>query len=86
MRWRRCEAGPERVGRTVAHLLGWDINQQKNREMGGPFALHGCRLMGGHNNQPKVSIDSGRGIEEERQPGRNVGRGGVISLLEAANQ
>ncbi len=50
----------------VASLLGWDINQQKNREMGGPFALDGRRLMEGHNNQPKVDIDDGRGIEEER--------------------
>ena len=53
--------------------------------MGGPLALDGRRLMGGHNTQPKVSIDSGRGIEEERQPGRNVW-GGVVSLLGAANQ
>jgi hypothetical protein len=41
--------------------------------------------MGGHNNQPKVGIDGGRGIEEERGPGRNVW-GGVVSLLGAANQ
>ncbi len=53
--------------------------------MGGLFALDGCRLMAGHNNQPKVGIDGGRGIEEERQPGRNVW-GGVVSLLGAANQ
>ena len=56
----------ERVGRTVACHLGWDINQQKNREMGGPFALDDRRLMEGHNNQPKVGINDGRGIEEER--------------------
>ncbi len=37
-----------------------------NREMGGPFALYGRRLMEGHNNQPKVGINDGRGIEEER--------------------
>jgi hypothetical protein len=53
--------------------------------MEGPFALDGRRLMGGHNNQPKVSIDSGRGIEEERRPGRNVWEG-VVSLLGVANQ
>ena len=53
--------------------------------MGGPWASDGCRLMGGHNNQPKVSINGGRGIEEERRPGRNVW-GGVVSLLGAANQ
>jgi hypothetical protein len=85
VRWRRGKAGSERVGRTVAHHLGWDINQQKNLEMGGPFALDGHRLMEGHNNQPKAGINDGRGIEEERQPGRNVW-GGVVSLLGAANQ
>jgi hypothetical protein len=65
--------------------LGWDINRQKNREMRGPLALDGHRLMGGHNNQPQVGINSGRDIEEERQPGRNVW-GGVVSSLGAANQ
>jgi hypothetical protein len=40
--------------------------------------------MEGHNNQPKVSINDGRGIEEERRPGRNVW-GGVVSSLGAAN-
>jgi hypothetical protein len=35
--------------------------------------------MGGHNNQQKVGINSGMGIEEERQPGQNVW-GGVLSL------
>jgi hypothetical protein len=58
---------------------------KKNSKMGGHLALDGCRLMGGHNNQPKVSINGGRGIEEERQPGRNVWRG-VVSLLGAANR
>ncbi len=53
--------------------------------MGGPLALDGRHLMGGHNNQPKVGIDGGRGIEEERGPGWNVW-GSVVSLLEAANQ
>ncbi len=43
--------------------------------MGGPFALDGRRLMEGHNNQPKVDIDDGRGIDEERRPGRNMGGG-----------
>ena len=46
--------------------------------MGGPLALDGRRLMGGHNNQPKVGIDGGRGIEEERRSGRNMW-GGVVS-------
>ncbi len=59
------------MGRTVARRLGWDINQQKNKEMGEPLA-DGRHLMGGHNNQPKKGIGGGRGIEEERQPGRNV--------------
>ncbi len=85
MHWRRGKAGLECVGRTVASHLGWDIYQQKNREMGGPFALDGRRLMGGHINQPKVCIDGGRGIEEERQPGQKMW-GGVVSLLGAMNQ
>ena len=72
------------VGRTVAHRLGWILIDKKYREMGGPLALDGRRLMGGHNNQSKVSIDGGRGIEEERQLGRNMW-GGVVSLLGAAN-
>ncbi len=54
--------------------FGVVINRQKNREMGEPLALDGRRLMGGHNNQSKVGIDGGRGIEEERRPGRNVCR------------
>ena len=56
---------------------------KKNSKMGGPLALDGCHLMGGHNNQPKVGIDGGRGIEEERRPGWNLW-GGVVSLLGAA--
>ncbi len=40
--------------------------------MGRPLALDGRRLMGGHNNQPKVGIDGGRVIGEELQPGRNM--------------
>ncbi len=63
---------------------GISINK-KNREMGGPLALDGRCLMGGHNNQPKVGIDGGRGIEEERRRGGNMW-GGVVSLLGAANQ
>jgi hypothetical protein len=69
--WRRGEAGLEGVGRLV--------------ELGGPFALDGCHLMGEHINQPKVGIDGWRGIEEERRPGWNVW-GSVVSLLGAANQ
>jgi hypothetical protein len=66
-------------------IWGGILIDEKNREMGGPFALDGRHLMEGHNNQPKVSIDNGRDIEEERQPGRKVW-GGVVSLLGAANQ
>jgi hypothetical protein len=65
--------------------LDWDFNRQKNSNMEGPLALDGRCLMEGHNNQPKVGIASGRGIEEERRPGRNVW-GGVVSLLGAVNQ
>jgi hypothetical protein len=71
-------------GRLPAFWGGILINK-KNREMGGPLALDGRRLMGGHNNQPKVGIDGGRGIEEERQLEQNVW-GGVVSLLGAANR
>jgi hypothetical protein len=65
-------------------IWGGILIDEKNREMGGPFALDGRRLMEGHINQPKVGINHGRGIEEERRPGRNVW-GGVVSLLGAAN-
>jgi hypothetical protein len=64
---------------------GGILIDEKNCEMGGPLTLDGRRLMGGHNNQPKVGINGGRGIEEERQPGQNVW-GGVVSLLGAANR
>jgi hypothetical protein len=70
--WRKGKAGSERVGRTAVHHLGGQINQQKNREMGRPLALDGRRLMGGHNNQPKVFLDGGGGIRKETQPGQNV--------------
>ncbi len=56
---------------------GGILINEKNSKMGGPLALDGCRWMGGHNNQPKVGIYGGRGIEEERRPGRNVW--GVLS-------
>ncbi len=66
-------------------IWGGILIDKINREMGGPFALDGRCLMEGHNNQPKVGSDGGRGIEEERRPGRNVW-GGVVSLLGAANR
>ncbi len=40
--------------------------------MGGPLALDGRRLMWGHNNQPKVVVDSEGGVREEMQPRRNM--------------
>ncbi len=40
--------------------------------MGGPLALDGRHLMWGHNNQPKVVLDSEGGVGEEMRPGRNV--------------
>jgi hypothetical protein len=50
MNWRRGEAREERGGRMSLYRSGCQIEQQKFREMGGPLALDGCRLMGGHNN------------------------------------
>ncbi len=87
---RGCIGEETRPGRNVwggrlPVIWGGILIDKKNREMGGPLALDGRHLMGGHNNQPKVGINGGRGIEEERQPGRNVW-GGVVSLLGAANQ
>jgi hypothetical protein len=58
---------------------GGILFDEKHSKMGGPLALDGRRLMGGHNNQPKVGIDGGRGIEEERRTGQNMW-GGVLSL------
>jgi hypothetical protein len=68
------EARPGRNvwGGRLPVIWGGIFIDEKNREMGGPFALDGRRLMGRHNNQPKVGINGGRGIEEERQPGQNV--------------
>ncbi len=85
-----CVGEEARPGRSVwggrlPVIWGGILFYKKNREMGGLFALDGRRLMEGHNNQRKVSIDDGRGIEEERRPGRNVW-GGVVSLLGAANR
>ena len=65
MRWRRGEAGSERVGRTAARRLGGRINQQQKIDRWAPLALDGRRLMGGHNNQPKVVIDGEGGVGEE---------------------
>ncbi len=81
------EARPGRNvwGGRLPIVWGGILIDKKNREMGGPLALDGRRLMGGHNDQPIVSIDGGRGIEEERRPVRNVW-GGVVTSLGVANQ
>jgi hypothetical protein len=73
------------LGGRLPIVWGGILIDEKNSNMGGPLALDGRRLMEGHNNQPKVGINGGRGIEEERRPGRNVW-GGVVSLLGAANR
>jgi hypothetical protein len=72
-------------GGWLPDFWGGILINDKNREMGGPFALDGHCLMEGHNNQPKVDINDGRGIEEERRLGRNVW-GGVVFLLGAVNR
>ncbi len=54
-------------------VWGGILIDEKNREMGGPLALDGRRLMGGHNNQPKVGINGGRGIEGEATGAERVG-------------
>jgi hypothetical protein len=87
---RGCVGEEARPGRNVwggqlPIVWGGILINKKNSKMGGPLALDGHRLMRGHNNQPKVGIDGGRGIEEERRPGWNVW-GGVVSSLGAANR
>ncbi len=87
---RGCIGEEVRPGRNVwggwlPVVWGGILIYKKNSKMGGPFALDGRRLMGGHNNQPKVGISGGRGIKEERRPGWNVW-GGVVSSLGATNQ
>jgi hypothetical protein len=66
-------------------IWGGIIIEEENSEMGGPLALDGRHLMGGHNNQPKVGVEGGKGTEEERRPGRNMW-GGVVTVLGAANR
>ncbi len=66
-----CIGEETRPGRTVwggrlPVIWGGILIDEKNKEMGGPFVLDGRRLMEGHNNQPKVGINYGRGIEGER--------------------
>ena len=74
---RGCVGEEARLGRNVLGgrlpvVWGVELIDQKNREMGGPLALDGRRLMGGHNNQPKVVVDGEGGVGEETRPGRNV--------------
>jgi hypothetical protein len=40
--------------------------------MDGVLALGGCHSVILHNNQPKDSVGSGKGIQEETRPGQNV--------------
>ncbi len=47
-------------------------NPSKNRERDGVSALGGRRSVTLHNNQPKDSVDGGKGIQEEMQLGQNV--------------
>ncbi len=66
-----CVGEEARPGRNVwggwlPVFWGGILIDKKNREMGGPFALDGRHLIKGHSNQPKVKINDGRGIEEER--------------------
>ncbi len=87
---RGCIGEEARLGQNVwggqlPIVWGGILIDKKNSKMEGSLALDGRRLMEGHNNQPKVGIDGGRGIEEERRPGRNMW-GGVVSSLGAANQ
>jgi hypothetical protein len=46
-------------------VWGVKLIDKKNREIGGPLALDGHSLMGGHNNQPKVVVNSEEGVREE---------------------
>jgi hypothetical protein len=77
--------GQNMWGGRLPIIWGGILIDKKNIEMGGPLALDGRHLMGGHNNQPTFGINGGRGIEEERQSGWNVW-GGVVSLLGAVNR
>jgi hypothetical protein len=74
---RGCDEEEARLGQKVwggwlPVIWGVKLINEKNREMGGPLALDGRHLMWGHNNQPKVAVNSEGGIREETRPGRNV--------------
>ena len=68
--------------RKVLSRKGGRSNREK--KTGGPFALDGRRLMGGHNNQTKVGVNIRGGVGEERLLGRNVW-GGLVSSYQASN-
>ena len=63
-------------GVTVGWLVfvwGVELIDEKIERWADPYlALDGRRLMGGHNNQPKVVVDGEGGVGEETRPGRNV--------------
>ena len=63
-------------GVTVGWLVfvwGVELIDEKIERWADPYlALDGRRLMGGHNNQPKVVVDGEGGVGEEKRPGRNV--------------
>jgi hypothetical protein len=69
-----------------SHRLGGPIEQLKNenRESDGSLNLSGHHQMGGHNNQPIVSVSGSGVIREEMQPGWNVW-GGVVSSFQVVN-
>jgi hypothetical protein len=54
--------------------------KNKNRESNGDLGLDGRHRLGGHNNQPIVSISGQGNVEEETRPGWNVWGGTVSSL------
>ena len=59
-------------------MLWSSIDRKKLKERWAELALDGHHLMGGHNNQQKVGVDSGRDVGEETGPGQNVCVGGCL--------
>ena len=87
---RGCIGEEVRLGRNVwggrlPVIWGGILIDEKIRETGGPLALDGHHLKGGHNNQIKVGFDVGGDVGEETRPGRNVW-GGVVSRNRASNR
>jgi hypothetical protein len=52
-------------------VQGDKLIDEKIREMGGSLTLMTV-LMEGHNNQPNVGVDGGKGLGEERRPRLSV--------------